>query len=147
MENETSVPEISRITCFWGVVLSILTAGLYPVVLALYLSIWVYRKRRRGLAVFLVCLGTLMTLLEALPPRLIPHTLFANWFGDLDPIIWIAAAFLLRYEFQRYHAERDGYTLEMNPLLTALFSVFYINYRLWTIADFAESSRPTQLSL
>jgi hypothetical protein len=61
-------------------------------------------------------------------------------FVDLEGfvgLLWIAGAFSLRHEIQRYYREKEGWEIEIRPFFTFFFSVLYINYCLnpITLAD------------
>ena len=48
----------------------------------------------------------------------------------LAVILWFVGAFVLRYQVMGFYREKEGTEFDLSLLLTALFSVWYINYRL-----------------
>lgn len=77
---------------------------------------------------------------------LLPDRFWPNWvpWQDLSTVVsigtvvlWIAASFILRRELMLYYASPEGGELEIKPLWTALFSVYYLNYCLWVVRDSA----------
>ena len=104
---------------------------------ALYLSIWVRVKRKAGLAVYGYTVVAVLTILELLPERLLSHSTPWEAIFTGGAVLWIVTAFVLRHELQLYYAGPDGSTLEISPLWTALFSVYYLNYCLWVVRDSA----------
>jgi hypothetical protein len=137
MEEQKGVPGISRITWFWALVFTFFTSGVFAMGVALYLSIWVRLKRKAGLAVYGYLVVAVLTILELLPARLLSHSVPWEAIFTAGAVLWIATAFVLRRELQLYYATPEGSTLEISPLWTALFSVYYLNYCLWVVRDSA----------
>ncbi len=104
---------------------------------ALYLSIWVHLKRKAGLAVYGYLVVGVLTILELIPARLLSHTVPWEAIFTAGAVLWIITAFMLRRELQLYYATPNGSTLEISPLWTLLFSVYYLNYCLWVVRDSA----------
>jgi hypothetical protein len=125
------VPFISRMHWSWTILLSALTAGLFPLHLALYLSWWVHRRRGAGISIYLYSAIAILLLIACIPsiehinPRLLEEVVTAAL------VAWIAVGFLLRNELRSQY----GKEFEINPLLTTIFSVYYLNYCLWAIGD------------
>jgi hypothetical protein len=44
--------------------------------------------------------------------------------------LWFVGAFVMRQQVRRHYAEREGSEFHLSLLLTALLSVWYINYRI-----------------
>ncbi len=107
--------------------------------LALYLSFWAHVKRKVGVAIYGYGAIAISLALGLLPERLFPQAvLWGNYSTAVSVavgVLWIFSGFLLRRELQLYYATRYGSTLEMSPLWTALFSVYYLNYCLWVVRD------------
>jgi hypothetical protein len=127
VDDRKGVPGISRITWFWALVFTFFTSGVFAMGVALYLSIWVRLKRKAGLAVFGYLVVAVLTILELLPARLLSHSVPWEAIFTAGAVLWIITAFVLRRELQLYYATPEGSTLEISPLWTALFSVYYLN--------------------
>ena len=104
---------------------------------ALYLSIWVRLKRKRGISVYGYLIVAVLTILELLPTRLLSQSVPWEAIFTAGAILWVVTAFVLRYELQLYYSTPEGSVLEISPLWTALFSVYYLNYCLWVVRDSA----------
>jgi hypothetical protein len=129
MRDDGYVPFISRIHWSWTVFLTPFTAGVLPLLLVLYISLWVYQRRRSGIAVYVYGIITLLMLLVSLVSIRLPHF---GWVDDTFTILiisWLASGLILRRELRLLY----GKEFEINPLWTALFSVYYLNYCLWAI--------------
>jgi hypothetical protein len=135
MDVRKGVPAISRIAWFWALVFTFFTSGVFAMGVALYLSIWVRLKRKAGLAVYGYLVVAALTILELLPERLLLHSVPWEAIFTAGAALWIITAFVLRSELQRYYATPEGSTLEISPLWTLLFSVYYLNYCLWVVRD------------
>jgi hypothetical protein len=137
VEDQKGVPPISRITWFWALIFTFFTSGLFALAIGLNLSWWVRSRRRSGVAFFAYLLVTLLWVPEAIFFSFFSkHGLGENLF-TAGAFLWIIAAFVLRRELQLYYSTPEGSTLEISPLWTALFSVYYLNYCLWVVRDSA----------
>ncbi len=137
MDERKGVPAISRITWFWALVFTFFTSGIFAMGVALYLSIWVRLKRKRGISVYGYLIVAVLTILELLPTRLLSQSVPWEAIFTAGAILWVVTAFVLRYEIQLYYSTPEGSVLEISPLWTALFSVYYLNYCLWVVRDSA----------
>jgi hypothetical protein len=141
MDGQKGVPWVSRMTWFWAVVFTLFTCGIFALALALYLAFWVRLKRKRGASVYVYASLALFLLSGLLPTALFVQGIQWNDFSTPVSIgvvlLWIVGGFLLRREFMSYYASPEGGVLEMNPWLTGLFSVYYLNYCLWVVRDSA----------
>lgn len=137
MEERKGVPWISRITWFWALVFTLFTSGIFAMGVALYLSIWVRIRRKSGLAVYGYLVVAVLTILELVPAKLLSQSIHWEAIFTAGAVLWIATAFVLRHELQLYYATSEELTLEISPLWTALFSVYYLNYCLWVVRDSA----------
>jgi hypothetical protein len=137
VEDQRSVPPISRFTWFWVLILTLCTSGLFALAIGLNLSWWVRKRRRAGVAFF----GYLLVALLWIPEAIFFGFFFRHGLGEdlftVGAFLWILTAFVLRREFQVYYATPEGSTLEISPLWAALFSVYYLNYCLWIVRDSA----------
>ena len=131
MFDNEHVPFISRIHWSWAWVLSVATGGVFPLLLGLYFAWWVRRRLGRGIAVFIYSIEIVALCLLYVGAHL---GLRANFVEDAASIVfvaWIATALVLRSELRQLY----GKQFEMNPFLTILFTVLYLNYCLWAIGD------------
>jgi hypothetical protein len=135
------VPAISRITWFWALVITFFSSGAFALGLGIYLSFWVRTKRKAGMALYGYLILTVSLALGLLPTSFFPRGV--RWETFSTPVsiavclLWIACGFLLRHELMLYYKSPEGGSLEMSPLWTALFSVYYLNYCLWVVRDSA----------
>ena len=131
MFDDGHVPFISRVHWSWAYILSASTGGAFLLLLGLYLAWWSRKRRGRGVAVYLYALEvvTLCLVYVAAHTRVPANVLE----GVITIVIlaWIATSFVLRSELRLFY----GKQFEINPLLTAMFSVLYLNYCLWAIGD------------
>jgi hypothetical protein len=137
VEEQKGVPGISRITWFWALVFTFFTSGVFAMCVALYLSIWVRLKRKSGLAIYGYLVVAVLTILELLPERFLSQSVPWEAIFTAGALLWVITAFVLRRELQLYYATPEGSTLEISPLWTLLFSVYYLNYCLWVVRDSA----------
>ncbi len=133
--EQKGVPGISRITWFWALVFTFFTSGIFALGLALYLSFWVYARRKKGLAFYAYLVVAASLLLGLVPIHLFPHAMPWEALSTAISVLWIVAGFVLRREFQVYYVRPDGSLPPISPLWTALFSVYYLNYWLWVLRD------------
>jgi len=101
------------------------------------MSFWVWHKRGQGLAfygysLFAVLLGT-----GFLPFHPISSAALSTAASSVCVVLWFASAFLLRRELMLFYASPEGGVLEIKPLWTVLFTVYYLNYCLWVVRDSA----------
>jgi hypothetical protein len=139
IQGRKGVPAVSRITWFWTLIFTFFSSGIFALGLAVYLSYWVRAKRKAGAALFIyVCLAVLLVI-GLLPEHFFPTGV--DWKVLSTPVSTgvalgcIAGGFLLRRELMLYYASPEGGVLEINPLWTGLFSVYYLNYCLWVVRD------------
>jgi hypothetical protein len=137
MEDEKGTPWIARIPWLWAVPLSLITAGAFPLLIGIYLSVWVRDKRHAGLAIYGYGVIVVLAILEILLAGTYFHSAFWNGISNAGVILWVVDGFLLRRELQLQYARPDGSVPQMSVLWTALFSVFYLNYCVWAESDTA----------
>jgi hypothetical protein len=137
VEYRKGVPAVSRITWFWALVFTFFTSGIFPLGLAIYLSWWVRKRRNSGLAFYGYLVVAALTIIELLPFAVLSHSEPWEAVFTAGALLWIASAFALRRELILYYASPEGGKLEIGPLFTALFSVYYLNYCLWVVRDSA----------
>ena len=121
------LPWTSRLSLGWVIVLFCATGGLLAVPMGVYLGLWLKAKGRSWfvfVAYTLFACSCVTLLLTNLP------TAWKDAVGTLMAVCWFLGAFLARREIMRYYAGREGSALNLSLLLTALFGVWYLNYRL-----------------
>ena len=135
MDINKGVPAISRVGWVWALVLTFGTSGLFAVAIGSELVVvdTTTGKKRAGILWIFVGVYTL-------DPRsfLCSFLLSApawtdaiyGWCHPLDSIGLRASS-----ELQELYAREDGSLPPMSILWTAVFSVFYLNYWLWTLRD------------
>lgn len=131
------VPVISRLPWEWTLGLTGLTGGLLLFGMPLYISWWVWNRRKSGLAFYAYFVLTLLLMVDLIPQAMMPKGLPWESIGTVVIVLWLANAFVLRRELMLYYASPEGGVLEISPWLTGLFSVFYLNYCLWVVRDSA----------
>ena len=131
------VPAVSQITWLWALIFTGLTSGLFALGMALHISWWVRNRRRAGVALYGFLIVAVLTVIECLPATVLHQSLAWEYVFTAGAVIWIASAFILRRELMLYYASPVGGVLEINPWLTGLFSIYYLNYCLWVVRDSA----------
>jgi len=123
--DSDGLPWASRLDWPWLFLLSLLTAFLGAVLLGVYLGIWIRGKGRSALPLWIY--STLaLAYVACFAISLTPHPAVADEIALCGFALWFLGAFTLRREVIRYYSEREGIVFKISPLLTALFSVWYI---------------------
>jgi len=104
--------------------------------MSLYFSWWTRSRSQRGIAIFLYGIETLTLLIVCFMPRSLISMNRAEDIITVILLLWIATALVLRHELRSLY----GREFEINPFLTVIFSVFYLNYCLWAIGDAPHST-------
>jgi hypothetical protein len=130
MSEDQYVPQFCRFHWSWLWLICVATSGTAIPLLAVYLSWWIKTRKHRGIA-FYFYLATTISLLALIPAEhFVPLETLETAFTTIV-LIWWLTGFLLRKELR----EHFGQEFEISIWLTALFSVFYLNYCLWAISD------------
>jgi hypothetical protein len=137
VETRKGVPAVSQLTWFWALVFTGFTSGLFALGMALHISWWVRNRRRAGVAFYGFLIVAVLTVIEFLPASVLHQSVAWEYVFTAGAVIWIASAFILRRELMLYYASPEGGVLEINPWLTGLFSIYYLNYCLWVVRDSA----------
>jgi hypothetical protein len=122
------LPWTSRLSLGWIIVLFCATGGVLAVPMGVYLGLWLKAKGRSGLV-----LAAYTTLFACSLATLVLSESLSAWTDGVSTLMvvcWFLGAFLARREIMRYYAGREGSALDLSPVLTALFGVWYLNYRL-----------------
>jgi branched-subunit amino acid ABC-type transport system permease component len=140
-EPRDHLPLTAKFHWSWVILLCSLTSGAALILLGLYLSYWVWERRKTGIALFLYLLITVSLAVSLIPNRFFPMSIPWEDIGTFVAVVWIAAGFVLRREIKRYLRDTEGFDPEIKLLWTSLFSVFYINYCLSVLRE----GSPTQI--
>ena len=135
------LPFTAKFHWSWVIVLCSITSGAVLILLGLYLSFWVWERRKNGIALFLYLFVTLFLAVSLIPVRLFPTSIPWEDIGTFAAVVWIAAGFVLRMEIKRCLRDTEGFDPEIKLLWTGLFSVIYINYCLSVLRE----GSPTQI--
>jgi len=146
LEDEYGRPWTASANLGWVTLITVLTVGAAAPLLGIYLSLWIRSKGRSALPLICFSAASVCFLLSISLGRFYPHSQVLGYLDDIDPILWIVAAFTLRHEVQRYYKESEGWEIEIGPFFTFLFSALYINYCLNPIT-FGERDTTTALNL
>jgi hypothetical protein len=145
LEDKDGRPWTASTPLGWIVLIVVVSSGIAAVALGLYLSLWVWSKRRSALPLYGFGLSLLLAVvLVAVPHSFVPG--MVDFLSGLDPLVWIASTFLLRHEIKRYYKEAEDWNIEIGPFFTFFFSVVYINYCLNPVM-FSERESMTSLNL
>jgi len=128
LEDDYGRPWTASTSLGWLTLAAVLTCGLVAPLLGIYLSLWI---RRKGRSVWpLVFFSLPFAWFVAVFPlgKLLQHSFFSSDLNSFVGVMWIAGAFSLRHEIQRYYKEQEGWDIEIGPFFTFFFSVLYINY-------------------
>ncbi len=127
LEDKYGVPWTAHARPAWMAVFVVLTLGLGPILLAMYLGVWLGLRRRAWLP--LLCFVT-FSLIGGLSYLVFEHAILSGIMDALillSPFLWIGGIFLLRDEIQK-DARQHGFERARSTLLTFVFSSLYLNY-------------------
>lgn len=124
------VPQFSRLHWSWAWVLCCATGGLALPLLGIYFAWWVRLRKGRSLALYLY-LACALVLLVLWPLSYYVSPSAIESISSGLTLAWWGTAFVLRAELRSIY----GTEFEISPWLTAILSVFYLNYCLWAISD------------
>src|SRR5258708_7301324 len=109
LEDDYGRPWTASASLGWMTLMTVLTCGVLAPLLGIYLSLWI---RRKGRSIGpLICFTVPFAVFLATYPlgRLWPHSYLAGNLADSIGLMWIAGAFALRHEIQRYYREQEGW--------------------------------------
>jgi hypothetical protein len=146
LEDDYGRPWTASASLGWLTLLAVLTCGIAAPLLGIYLSVWIYRKGRSVWP--LVCFSLPFVWFAVTVPleSILPHSFRLADLTGFAGLLWIAGAFSLRHEIQRYYREQESWEIEIGPFCTFFFSVLYINYCLNPVT-FKERDAATTLNL
>ena len=146
LEDAYGRPWTASASLGWLTLAAVLTFGIAAPLLGIYLSLWI---RRKGRSIWpLICFSLPFAWFAVTAPMgdVLPHSFRLPDLVGFAGILWIAGAFTLRHEIQRYYREQEGWDIEISPFFTFFFSVLYINYCLNPLT-FKERGATTTLNL
>jgi len=146
LEDDYGRPWTASASLGWLTLLAVLTCGIAAPLLGIYLSVWIYSKGRSVWP--LVCFSLPFVWFAVTVPlgSILPHSFRLADLTGFAGLLWIAGAFSLRHEIQRYYREQESWEIEIGPFCTFFFSVLYINYCLNPVT-FKERDAATTLNL
>jgi hypothetical protein len=128
LEDDYGRPWTASTSLGWLTLAAVLTCGLVAPLLGIYLSLWIRRKGRSVWPLVFFSLPFAWFMVTFPLGKLLPHSFLIGDLASFIGVMWIAAAFSLRHEIQRYYKEQEGWEIEIGPFFTFFFSVLYINY-------------------
>ncbi len=131
LEDKHGLPWTAHAGPVWMTLFVLVTLGLGPILLAIYLGLWIGLRRRAWLP--LTCFIT-FSLIACLSYSVYEHAILSGIMDALvliSPFIWIGGNFLLREEIIK-HARVQGSERHISSLLTFFLSSLYLNYCLNT---------------
>ena len=127
LEDKHGLPWTAHIGPVWMALLVVFTAGLFPILLAFYLGLWLGFRRHAWLP--LLCFLT-FSLVGCLSYLVVEHAILSGIMDALiliSPFLWIGGNFLLRDELQK-DAREHGSPQYISSLLTFFLSSLYLNF-------------------
>jgi hypothetical protein len=146
LEDDYGRPWTASANLGWLTLLAVLTCGIAAPLLGIYLSLWIRRKGRSIWPLVFFSLPFASFVISYPLGTILPASFRLTDLIGFIPLMWIAGAFSLRHEIQRYYREKEGWDIEIGPFLTFFFSVIYINYCLNPVT-FKERDPATTLNL
>jgi len=146
LEDQYGRPWTASANLGWLTLAAVLSCGIAAPLLGIYLSLWI---RRKGASIWPLAFFSLpfASFVISFPfGYVLPQSFRLPDLLGFAGLCWIAGAFSLRYEIQRYYREREGWEIEIGPFFTFFFSVLYINYCLNPVT-FQERYPATTLNL
>ena len=137
LEDKHGVPWTAHAGPIWMTLFVLVTIGIGPILLALYLGLWIGLRRRAWLP--LTCFVT-FSLVLCLSYFVIEHAILSGIMDALilmSPFIWIGGNFLLREEILKDGLDH-GLPRNISRLNTFFLSSLYLNFCLNPHASLAE---------
>jgi hypothetical protein len=127
--DSDGLPWTAHLSLGWIIFLIFMTGGLLAVPIGIYLGLWLKTKGHSALVLAIYSLVACSVVILFLPENQIPSALTDG--VSLFAIgLWFVGAFVTRHQVQRHYAECEGSEFHLSLLLTALLSIWYINYRI-----------------
>ena len=146
LEDKHGLPWTAYAGPVWMVLFVVLTLGLGPILLAIYLGVWIGLRRRAWLP--LLCFVT-FSVIAGLSYQVFEHAILSGIMDALillSPFLWIGGNFLLREEILEEQGAH-GIPGEISPWLTFFLSSLYLNYCLNPASSHAEKRHLPPLKL
>ena len=123
------LPWTSRLSWGWILFLTFTTGfGFFVAIpLGIYLGLWLKTKGRSALALSIYIALAALVLVLFLPFGRANSQSMTDAISLLAVVLWFVGAYTLRYQVIRYYSDREGTEFRINPFLTALLSVWFIN--------------------
>ncbi len=123
--DSDGLPWVSRLGWGWLFLLSLLSGFSLAVGLGIYLGVWT-KGKGQSLSSLYIYLALAILYAASVAAYLAHLTSKANSIDLIAAVLWFAGAFTLRRQVIRYYSTREGTPFRINPILTGLFSVWYI---------------------
>ncbi len=127
LEDKHGVPWTARAGIVPMILFVLVTLGIGPVLLAIYLALWT--GRRRGTWLPLACFLSFCAI-TYISTFVIKHAVLSGIMDALillSPLLWIGGNFLIREEILK-DAREHGIERHISPPLTFFFSSLYLNF-------------------
>ncbi len=139
LEDKRGLPWTAHVGPVLMTLFVLVTLGLGPILLAIYLGLWIGLRRRAWLP--LICCVT-FSLIAWLSYSVFEHAILSGIMDALvliSPFLWIGGNFLLREEIRK-EQRAGGILREISPWLTFFLSSLYLNFCL-NPANFTAAKR------
>ena len=93
------------------------------------MGIWLKKTRRSVSVLVIYSLVAFCCAILFLPDSILPPKL-TDAVGLFAIVLWYVGAFVSRSQVKRHYAEVEGSEFHLSLLLTALLTVWYINYQI-----------------
>jgi hypothetical protein len=123
------LPWTAHLSLGWIIFLCCITGCLVAVPIGVYLGLWLMRKGYRASVLAIYSLAACSCVLLFLPDSLFPPRLTDAVTLCLT-VLWFVGAFMARWQIQQHYTRREGSEFHLSLPLTALLTVFYLNYRI-----------------
>ena len=141
LDDKLGIPWTAHLNLPSVVLLVLVTAGVFPVILALYLALWIGLRRKAWLPLTCFVAFTLITYLSY---AAVEHAILSGIMDALvllAPVLWILGTFLLREEIL-LDARAEGFEREIDLFPTFFLSSLYLNFCLHPAASLRTRKHP-----
>jgi hypothetical protein len=128
MEDAEGYPLTAEIPRWVLVVIGLTATQLGVAVFGIYLSLWIWMKRKKPLPLAAFIISQVTLIASALLDHWLPGTNSTHLITWLAIASCFSAPFFLRTQIQTYFRETYGWEPRINLFWTFLFSALYINY-------------------
>jgi hypothetical protein len=127
--DSDDLPWTSHLSLGWIIFITCITGFLLVIPMGVYLGFWLKTKGRSVSVLVVYTLVACFCAILFLPDSILPAML-TDAVSLLATVLWFVGAFLAWQQVKRHYAEREGSEFHLSLLLTFLFSIWYINYRI-----------------